>query len=162
MMKLILMISFDSNRWNKLFFIDQIDEEATIENGKRICILYRPLIEKRMKQILITPINSTSLVTFSGNQKNNHSLEERLIERCAWNDDQVTKFINNILILEQSDKIAGKFLKVKYIYNNIWLSYMSSLKAIQQLHSKLWNDLFFTSFFLKLIFINLKTGVILL
>ena len=119
MMKLILMISFDSNRWNKLFFIDQIDEEATIENGKRICILYRPLIEKRMKQILITPINSTSLVTFSGNQKNNHSLEERLIERCAWNDDQVTKFINNILILEQSDKIAGKFLKVKYIYNNI-------------------------------------------
>lgn len=101
------------------YSIDQINEEATIENGKRICILYRPLIEKRMKQILITPMNSTSLVTFSSNQKNNHSLEGKLIERCAWNDDQVTKFINNILILEQSDKIAGKFLKAKYIYNNI-------------------------------------------
>lgn len=108
--------------------IDQIDEEATIENGKRICILYRPLIEKRMKQILITPMNSTSLVTFSGNQKNNHSLEDKLIERCAWNDDQVTKFINNILILEQSDKIAGKFLKAKYIYDKFDKEILEDLK----------------------------------
>lgn len=108
--------------------IDQIDEEATIENGKRICILYRPLIEKRMKQILITPMNSTSLVTFSSNQKNNHSLEDKLIERCAWNDDQVTKFINNILILEQSDKIAGKFLKAKYIYDKFDKEILDDLK----------------------------------
>ena len=97
--------------------INLIDEEETIKNGKRICVLYRPLIEKRMKQILTTPMNSASIVTFTGNQRNNHAFEDKLIERCAWNDDQVTKFINNILILEQSDKIAGQFLKEKYIYD---------------------------------------------
>lgn len=97
--------------------INLIDEEETIKNGKRICVLYRPLIEKRMKQILTTPMNSASIVTFTGNQRNNHAFEDKLIERCAWNYDQVTKFINNILILEQSDKIAGQFLKEKYIYD---------------------------------------------
>lgn len=108
--------------------IDQIDEEATIENGKRICILYRPLIEKRMKQILVTPMNSTSVVTFTGNQRNNQAFENKLIERCAWNDDQVTKFINNILILEQSDKIAGQFLKAKYIYDKFDKEILKDLK----------------------------------
>lgn len=108
--------------------IDQIDEEATIENGKRICILYRPLIEKRMKQILVTPMNSTSVVTFTGNQRNNQTFENKLIERCAWNDDQVTKFINNILILEQSDKIAGQFLKAKYIYDKFDKEILEDLK----------------------------------
>ena len=108
--------------------IKLIDEEATIQNGKRICILYRPLIEKRMKQILTTPMNSASIVTFSGNQRNNHSFEDKLIERCAWNDDQVTKFITNILLLEQSDKIAGQFLKEKYIYDKFDEEIIKKLK----------------------------------
>lgn len=99
------------------YSIDNIDAEKTIENGKEICSQYRPLVEKRIKMILATPLNSASIVVFSGSAKNRNAFESKLIERCAWNDDQITNFINNILLLEKCDKIAGGYLKFKYIYD---------------------------------------------
>lgn len=67
--------------------------------------------------ILATPLNSASIVVFSGSAKNRNAFENKLIERCAWNDDQITSFINNILVLEKCDKITGGYLKYKYIYD---------------------------------------------
>lgn len=99
------------------YTIDSIDEEKTILNGRNICEQYKPLVEKRIKQILITPMNSTSVVSFSGGNKSRNSFENKLIERCAWNDDQVTKFIDNILSLEKSDPDSGTYLKYKYLYD---------------------------------------------
>lgn len=101
----------------KTYSIDNIDEVKTIENGKKICSQYKPLVEKRIKRILCTPMNSTSIVIFSGKTTKSNSFEKQLIERCAWNDDQVTNFINNILNLEKVDKMAGCYLKYRYIYD---------------------------------------------
>lgn len=80
----------------KPYSIEGIDEEKTIENGKMICSQYQPLVEKRIKMFLCTPMNSASIVVFSGNTSKKNSFERQLIERCAWNDDQVTNFIQNI------------------------------------------------------------------
>lgn len=112
--------------------IDSIDVEKTARNGKRICLLYRPLVEKRIKQLLVTPMNSTSLVKFSGGKKSRNSFENKLIERIAWNDDQVTNFINNILILEQCDYALGKFLKDKYIYDKLDKDIAKELKVTER------------------------------
>lgn len=101
----------------KPFSIDGIDEEKTIENGKMICSQYQPLVEKRIKMFLCTPMNSASIVIFSGSTSKKNSFEKQLIERCAWNDDQVTNFIQNILDLEKVDKYAGGYLKYRYLYD---------------------------------------------
>lgn len=97
-------------------YLLEIDEEKTIENGKKVCALYQPLVEKRIKQLLATPINSASIVTFSGSTKGKNSIENKLIEHIAWNEDQVGNFIRNILELEKSDKILGGYLKWKCFY----------------------------------------------
>lgn len=104
------------NRIN-FYSVDGIDEVKTIENGKSICSQYQPLVAKRIKMILCTPMNSTSIVIFNGKSTKKNTFEKQLIERCAWNDDQVTNFINNILLLEKVDKLAGSYLKYKYIYD---------------------------------------------
>ena len=62
----------------KLFdgiIISKIDLDKTTQNGKNICDLYQPLVEKRLKQAKNTPFNSASFVMFSGNQKGGNSSE---------------------------------------------------------------------------------------
>ncbi len=110
------------------YSIDSIDEIKTAENGKIICCQYRPLIEKRIKRLLTTPMNSTSIVAFTNGTKSRNSFENKLIERVAWNDDQVTNFINNILLLEKIDKEAGLYLKLKYIYDKTDKEIANNLK----------------------------------
>ena len=99
------------------YSIDSVDEIKTAENGKIICCQYRPLVEKRIKRLLATPMNSASIVMFTSGTKSRNSFENKLIERVAWNDDQITNFINNIFLLEKLDKKAGSYLKLKYIYD---------------------------------------------
>ena len=62
-------------------------------------------------------MNSASIVLFTSGTRSKNSFEEKLIQRVAWNDDQITNFMNNILLLEQYDKMAGLYLKLKYIYD---------------------------------------------
>ena len=52
--------AFDGN------FISKIDMEKTTRNGKAVCELYQPLVEKRLKQAKGTQFNSASFVMFSG------------------------------------------------------------------------------------------------
>ena len=99
------------------YSVDSIDELKTAENGKNICSQYRPLVEKRIKRLLVTPMNSAIIVLFTSGAKSKNSFEDKLIQRVAWNDDQITNFMNNILLLEQYDKMAGLYLKLKYIYD---------------------------------------------
>lgn len=111
------------------YSIDSIDEFKTAENGRIICSQYRPLVEKRIKMLLATPMNSASIVMFTSGTKSRNSFENKLIERVAWNDDQITNFINNILILEKIDKMAGLYLKLKYIYDKTDVQIAKKLKV---------------------------------
>ena len=95
--------------------LDNIDVKKTAKKGKEICLTYRPLVEKRVRQLLI-PMNSTSILKFPVGSTKKNFFEESLIKRCNWKDDNLTNFIFNILNLEKCDSLAGKYLKEKYIY----------------------------------------------
>lgn len=97
-------------------YISKIDVEKTVQRGKDICNQYQPLVEKRIKQLMTTQMNSASIVCFSSEQKNNNSIESKLIEKIAWNDDQIGNYMRNIYKIMQEDKIIGEFLKWKCFY----------------------------------------------
>lgn len=97
-------------------YISKIDIEKTVQRGKDICNQYQPLVEKRIRQLMTTQMNSASIVCFSGEQKNNNSIESKLIEKIAWNDDQIGNYMRNIYKIMQEDKIIGEFLKWKCFY----------------------------------------------
>ena len=103
----------------KLFddiIISNIDLEKTAQNGKNICDLYQPLVEKRLKQAKNTPFNSASFVMFSGNKKCGNSTEIKLLDRISWFDDQIGIYIRNILNIQKQDKTTGEILKWKCFY----------------------------------------------
>lgn len=96
--------------------ISKIDIDKTSQNGKAICELYQPLVEKRLKQAKNTPFNSTSFVMFSGDKKGSNSSDLKLIERLSWIDDQTANYIRNVLKIQKKDKTIGEFLKWKCFY----------------------------------------------
>ena len=103
----------------KLFdgiIISKIDLDKTTQNGKNICDLYQPLVEKRLKQAKNTPFNSASFVMFSGNQKGGNSSEVKLLDRLSWIDDQTGNYIRSVLKIQKKDKTIGEFLKWKCLY----------------------------------------------
>ena len=103
----------------KLFddiIISKIDLDKISQNGKDICDLYQPLVEKRLKQAKNTPFNSASFVMFSGNQKCGNSSELKLLDRLSWIDDQTGKYIRTVLKLQKKDKTIAEFLKWKCFY----------------------------------------------
>lgn len=102
---------FDSN------YISEIDFEKTVQNGKDICDQYQPLVEKRIRQLMKSPMNSSSLVCFSGEPKSGNSIEDKLIEKIAWNDDQIGNYMRNIYKIIKENKVIGEFLKWKCFYN---------------------------------------------
>ena len=60
--------------------ISKVDVDKTVKNGKNIFEQYQPLVEKRIRQLMKSKINSASIVCFSGNPKNGNSIESKLIE----------------------------------------------------------------------------------
>lgn len=103
----------------KLFddiIISKIDLDRTSQNGKEICDLYQPLVEKRLKQAMNTPFNSASFVMFSENKKGGNSSEVKLLDRLSWIDDQTGSYIRNVLKIQKKDKNIGEFLKWKCFY----------------------------------------------
>ena len=91
----------------KLFddiIISKIDLDRTSQNGKEICDLYQPLVEKRLKQAMNTPFNSASFVMFSENKKGGNSSEVKLLDRLSWIDDQTGSYIRNVLKIQKKDK----------------------------------------------------------
>lgn len=96
--------------------ISKIDMEKTIQNGKEICELYQPLVEKRLKQAKGTPFNSTSFVMFSDNKSGVNSSDMKLIDRLSWIDEQTGIYVKNVLKIQKKDKTIGEFLKWKCFY----------------------------------------------
>ena len=100
----------------KLFddiIISKIDLDRTSQNGKEICDLYQPLVEKRLKQAMNTPFNSASFVMFSENKKGGNSSEVKLLDRLSWIDDQTGSYIRNVLKIQKKDKTIGEIFKVE-------------------------------------------------
>ena len=97
--------------------ISKVDVDKTVKNGKNIFEQYQPLVEKRIRQLMKSKINSASIVCFSGNPKNGNSIESKLIENISWNDDQIGNYIRNIYKIMKKNKFVGEFLKWKCFYN---------------------------------------------
>lgn len=96
--------------------ISEVDVEKTIKNGKKIYEQYQPLVEKRIKQLKKSKMNSASFIIFSGGHNGKNSNEEKLIDGLDLYDDQVGRFIKFILKLQKKEKVIGGILKWKCFY----------------------------------------------
>lgn len=97
--------------------IAKIDIDKSVQNGKEICSQYQPLVEKRIKQLMKSNINSASIVCFSGDPKSGNSIESKMLEKISWNDDQIGNFMKNIYKIMKENKTIGEILKWKCFYN---------------------------------------------
>lgn len=97
--------------------ISKVDMDKTVQNGKDVCNQYQPLVEKRIRQLMKSNVSSASIVCFSGDPKSGNSVEEKLVEKIAWNDDQVGNYIRNIYKIIKENKTIGEILKLKSFYN---------------------------------------------
>lgn len=96
-------------------FLSKIDMEKTANNGKEICDLYQPLVEKRLRQLSTGAFNSASIVVFSGGSTGSPD-SDKLLKRLSWNDDQIANYIKTILRLQEKDKTIAEFLRLKCFY----------------------------------------------
>lgn len=103
----------------RIAYLAGIDEEASILKGKQVCRQYAPLIQRRLRDMMKEPMRSGSLIQVSNDSKTGNSYEKQLLERCSWEDDDVSKFCEYIMKLETQErcKKAGQYLKWKYIYD---------------------------------------------
>lgn len=99
-------------------YLAEIDEEATIAKGKNVCRQYAPLIQRRRKELMKTPMRTGSLIQVSNDIRSGNAYEMELLKRCGWEADDISKFCEYIMELETQEqcKIAGQYLKWKYIY----------------------------------------------
>ncbi len=95
--------------------ISKIDMEKTANNGKEICELYQPLVEKRLRQLGTGAFNSASIVVFSGKSTGSPA-SDKLLKHLSWNDDQIAIYIKTILKLQDFDKTIAEFLRLKCFY----------------------------------------------
>lgn len=106
-----MAVIFDSD------YISKIDVDKTVKNGRDIFEQYQPVVEKRIRQLMLTKMNSGSIICFSGDPKSGNSVEEKLVEKIAWNDDQIGNYIKNIYRIIKENKTIGEVLKLKSFYN---------------------------------------------
>lgn len=96
-------------------FISKIDMDKTAANGKEICELYQPLVEKRLRQLNTKEFNSASIVVFNGSSTGS-SKSDKLLKCLSWDEDQIANYIKMILNLQNEDKIIKEFLRLKCFY----------------------------------------------
>ena len=77
--------------------------DKTVMNGKEICELYQPLVEKRLRQLNTKAFNSASIIVFSG-ESTGSSKSDKLLRCLSWNDDQIAHYIQNIFRIQNEDK----------------------------------------------------------
>ena len=95
--------------------ISKIDMDKTVMNGKEICELYQPLVEKRLRQLNTKAFNSASIIVFSG-ESTGSSKSDKLLRCLSWNDDQIAHYIQNIFRIQNEDKKIKEFLRLKCFY----------------------------------------------
>lgn len=95
--------------------ISKIDMDKTVMNGKEICELYQPLVEKRLRQLNTKAFNSASIIVFSG-ESTGSSKSDKLLRCLSWNDDQIAHYIQSIFRIQNEDKKIKEFLRLKCFY----------------------------------------------
>lgn len=95
--------------------ISKIDMDKTVMNGKEICELYQPLVEKRLRQLNTKAFNSASIIVFSG-ESTGSSKSDKLLRCLSWNDDQIAHYIQSIFRIQNEDKKIKDFLRLKCFY----------------------------------------------
>lgn len=95
--------------------ISKIDMDKTVMNGKEICELYQPLVEKRLRQLNTKALNSASIVVFSG-ASTGSSKSDKLLKCLSWDDDQIAHYIQSIFRIQNEDKKIKEFLRLKCFY----------------------------------------------
>ena len=63
--------------------VSKIDMEKTAMNGKAICELYQPLVEKRLRQLNTSSFNSASILLFSGGTTGS-AASDKLLKMLSW------------------------------------------------------------------------------
>ena len=97
-------------------YIPEIDEQKTILNGKKLCMKYQPLVERRIKKNLTIPMNSTSLIKFSNQVRKKSSFENKIVEKLDNEKDKVGQYIKNICEIQSKDAMLGELLMWKGFY----------------------------------------------
>lgn len=95
--------------------IYKINMDKTVANGKEICELYQPLVEKRLRQLNTKEFNSASVIIFSG-KTTGSAKSDKLLKFLSWDEDQIACYIKTILKLQNEDKIIKEFLRLKCFY----------------------------------------------
>lgn len=85
-----------------IIFDRNIDVEKTQENGKKVCEVYAPLIQQRIRLKMRLPLHTGSLIQVSSDIKSGNGIESEYINRIMKEGDQVDCFLNYI------DEIALK------------------------------------------------------
>lgn len=95
--------------------ISKIDLDKTALNGKEICELYQPLVEKRLRQLKTKTFNSASIVVFSGGSTGS-TISDKLLQSLSWTEDQIANYIKNIFRIQEENKKIKEFLRLKCFY----------------------------------------------
>lgn len=111
--------------------ISKINMEKTVQNGKEICELYQPLVEKRLRQLNTSIFNSASILLFTSGTTGS-SKADKLLKRLSWDDDQIANYIKNVLRIQKKDTIIAEFLRLKCFYGYTDREIASSLKIAER------------------------------
>ena len=95
--------------------ISKIDIEKTAMNGREVCELYQPLVEKRLRQLNTSSFNSASILLFSSGTTGS-SASDKLLKVLSWHDDQIANYIKSVLKIQKIDKTIAEFLRLKCFY----------------------------------------------
>lgn len=95
--------------------VSKIDMEKTAMNGKAICELYQPLVEKRLRQLNTNAFNSASILLFSSGTTGS-AASDKLLKVLSWHDDQIANYIKSVLKIQKKDKTIAEFLRLKCFY----------------------------------------------
>lgn len=98
-----------------IIFDRNIDVEKTQENGKKVCEVYAPLIQQRIRLKMRLPLHTGSLIQVSSDIKSGNGIESEYINRIMKEGDQVDCFLNYIDEMIEMDEKAGKYLKYKLV-----------------------------------------------
>lgn len=98
-----------------IVFDRNIDVAKTQENGRKVCEVYAPLIQQRIRFNMRLPFRSGSLIQVSNDIKYGNGIESEYINRIMKEGDQVDQFLKHLDDMIEMDEKAGKYLKFKLV-----------------------------------------------
>lgn len=96
-----------------IIFDRNIDVEKTQENGKKVCEVYAPLIQQRIRLKMRLPLHTGSLIQVSSDIKSGNGIESEYINRIMKEGDQVDCFLNYIDEMIEMDELTDEEIALK-------------------------------------------------